>query len=174
MNGDVDFVTVYRSADLDADTDAVVVQRHLVGHGLDAVILDDSAPGVVSGTREVRVPTSQAAQAELLVANFDPEARLDADPSTDLDMVTIVRRMGATAEMEAIGIKSVLDAAGIPAFIIGQSTLPNLSFHVRVPKNHVDEAKAILAEAEAAGPAAAVEAERQSENTAEIRPPSDV
>ena len=169
MNGDVDLITVYRSGDSDADSDVAAVHDFLAAKGMNPVIVDDKAPGVVPGTREVRVPTSQFAEAESLMTTFDPDEPMDADPSHDLDMVTITRHMGATGEMEAIGVRSVLEAAGIPVFMFGQSTLPNLSFHVRVPRTHVDQAKTVLAEAEAAGPAAAAEAERESE----ALPPAD-
>ena len=78
-------------------------------------------------------------------------------------MVTLTERMGATGEMEVMGIKSVLDAAGIEAFIIGDSALPNLGFQVQVSRTNVEAAKQVLAEAEEAGPAAAAEAERESD-----------
>jgi hypothetical protein len=44
--------------------------------------------------------------------------------------------------------------------------MPNLSFFVQVAKADLEAARAAIAEAEAAGPAAAVEAERESEEGA--------
>jgi hypothetical protein len=76
--------------------------------------------------------------------------------------VPIASMMGATGEIEAMGIKSVLDAAGIPNVLIGDSTLPNLEFHVRVARADVEQAKAVLAEAQAAGPAAAEQGSSES------------
>ena len=163
MNGEADLVTVYRSADADADSDAASVQAYLAANGVNAVVVDGKTAGVVPGSLEVRVASADAPQAEALVSQFDPDAPLRADPSRDLDMVPIASMMGATGEMEAIGIKSVLDAAGITSIVIGDSTLPNLEFHIRVAKTDVEKARAVLAEAEAAGPAAAAEAERESE-----------
>jgi hypothetical protein len=60
-----------------------------------------------------------------------------------------------------MGVKSVLDAAGIPNVLIGDSTLPNLEFHIRVPQSEVERARLVLSEAQAAGPAAAAEAQQQ-------------
>jgi hypothetical protein len=163
MNGELDLVTVYRSADSDADQDAEAMLNYLAAKGLHPAIVDDDAVGVVPGSYEVRVPASEASAAEALVNSFDPDAPQQADPSPELDMVPIASMMGATGEMEAMGMKSVLDAAGIPNVLIGGSTLPNLEFQVRVAQADVAQAKAVLAEAEAAGPAAAIEGERESE-----------
>jgi hypothetical protein len=163
MNGEADLVTVYRSADQDADRDAARVQAHLAQHGLGSVILDDRALGVVHGSYEVRVPSNQAAEAEQLLAGFDADRTPPADPSRELDTVPIMSMMGATGEIEAMGVKSVLDAAGVPAVLIGDSTLPNLEFHVRVARSDVERAQAVLAEARAAGPEAAAEGAAQTE-----------
>jgi hypothetical protein len=85
------------------------------------------------------------------------------DPSHDLDMVTIAELQGATGEMEAMGIQSILDANGISAVLVGSSTLPNLNFAVQVAHEDLGRAHAVLAEARAAGPAAAAEASQESE-----------
>jgi|SRR4051794_39362834 len=100
--------------------------------------------------------------------NNSAESALDAaagqvDPSPELDVVTIMELQGATGEVEAMGIKSILDASDIPNVMVGTSTLPNLSFLIQVPGTDVERARATIAEAQAAGPAAAVEAERESE-----------
>ena len=111
----------------------------------------------------MQVPEEQAEQAQSLVAEA---AKIGTtDTSSDLDMLVLRRTMGATGEMEALGIKSILDANGIPNVVVGNSTLPNLSFFVRVPRAEMERAEAVIAEAQAAGPAAAVEAERESEGT---------
>ena len=160
---EAELVTVYRSGDADADRDGAKVRAYLAANGVDAVIFNDEQLGVVQGSCEVRVPPALVARAEELLTQYDPDAPLQADPSPDLDTIVLTERMGATGEMEVIAIKSVLDDAGIPSVIIGDSALPNLSFQVRVARNHAQQAHSVIAEAEAAGPAAAAEAERASE-----------
>ena len=82
------------------------------------------------------------------------------DPTAHLDLETISSHAG---EMEAMSIKAVLAASGIEAVIVGDAVLPNFPFEVRVARDRVEEAKQLVAEAEAAGPAAAEEAERAGE-----------
>ena len=159
----MDLVTVYRSGDSDSDDDAVAVSRYLIANGLAPVIFNDDQPGVIKGSAEVRVEAAYVAQAEALLANFDADAPLNADPSHELDMTTIFSGMGATAEIEAMGIKGVLEANDIMCVLVGDSALPNLEFQVQVPQSEVERAREVLREAEAAGPAAAAEAERESE-----------
>jgi hypothetical protein len=163
MSDPVELVTVYRSGDSDSDQDAEAVQNYLAANGLDAVIFNDDQPGVVKGSAEVRVAAADVEQAESLLTSFDPDAPMIADPSRDLDMVTIFSGMGATAEVEALSINSVLESYDIPTVIIGDSALPNLEFQVQVPRTKVLQARQALAEAEASGPAGAIEAERESE-----------
>lgn len=163
MNGPEDFVTVYRSADADADSDASKVRQYLADNGITSVIAGDDVPGVVQGSYEIRVSDADMPRAESLLAEFDPDAPQVVDPSRELDTVPIVSMMGATAEIEALGVKSVLDAAGIANVLVGDSTLPNLEFHIRVAQADVDQAKAVLAEAQASGPAAA---DAEAETTA--------
>ena len=164
MPMETDLVTVYRSADMNAEQDATAVRNLLIGNGLNAQLFDDRSQGVVEGTWEVRVPASETAQAEALVAQVDQDDPGRVDPSHELDMVTITEVQGLTGEMEAMGIQSILDANGISAVLVGSSTLPNLSFAVQVPKADMERAQAALAEARAAGPAAAAEAAQDSEN----------
>ena len=161
-----DLVTVYRSADMNAEQDATAVRNLLIKNGVNAVLADHKTRGVVEGTWEVRVPESEVPQAEALVAQVDQDDPGGVDPSHDLDMVTIAELQGATGEMEAMAIQSILDANGISAVLVGASTLPNLSFAVKVAKDDVERAQAALAEARAAGPAAAAEAAQESENPA--------
>jgi phosphomannomutase len=108
---------------------------------------------------------AEAAQAEALVAQFNEDEAGSVDPSHDLDMVTIAEVQGTTGEMEAMAIQSILDANGISAVLVGSSTLPVLSFTVQVPKADVERAQAALAEARAAGPAAAAEGALESEKS---------
>ncbi|HYP09514.1 MAG TPA: hypothetical protein VER03_25035 [Bryobacteraceae bacterium] len=172
MNGEAQLVTVYRSADQDANRDAAKVHEYLAAHEVNAVIFNDSMPGVVQGSCEVRVAEHDVPQSEALLANYDPDAPQLADPSRELDAVPIASMMGATGEIEAIGVKSVLDAAGIPNVLVGDSTLPNLEFHIRVARADVERAQAVLAEAQAAGPAAAAEAQQQDAEATTDGPPA--
>jgi hypothetical protein len=163
MAMDTNLVTVYRSTDMDGEQDATAVRNLLIKNGLNAELFDDKSPGMAPDSYEVRVPNSEAQEAEALVARVDVEDESKVDPTHDLDMVTIAELQGATGEMEALGIQSILDANGISAIIQGASTLPNLPFMVTVAREDLERAQAALAEAKAAGPAAAAEAALESE-----------
>lgn len=158
-----DSVTVYRSTERNAEQDATAVKNLLIQSGLNPELCDDNTPGIEDGTFEVRVPVQEWQQAEALVGTLDHDISGDPDPSPELDMVTIAELQGVTGEMEALAIQSILDANGINAVLAGSSTLPNFSFQVLIAKDDVAQAEAVLAEARAAGPAAAAEAERESE-----------
>ena len=82
-----------------------------------------------------------------------------------LDMVTLWNSEAGTvtAEMEADMIRGVLESNDIPAMVVGASQYPNLGFEVKVPRGKFKEAEELLAQAEAAGPDAATEAEAESE-----------
>jgi hypothetical protein len=87
-----------------------------------------------------------------------------ADDSPALDLVTVFQSAaGASNEMEALAVEALLKANGIDAMIIGNSALPNLAEEVRVPREDAPRAQQIIAEALAAGPAAAREAEASEE-----------
>jgi hypothetical protein len=157
-------ITVFRSADESADEDAANVQQMLTQEGVPAVLLDDSAPGVPEGAYEVRVDSENRARAEELIAKFPPEAELeDVDPSAALDLVTVYRSAGAANEMEAMSIQSILDAGGIAAFIVGDSRYPIFPQEVRVAGEQEAKARELIAQALAAGPAGADEAEAEGE-----------
>jgi hypothetical protein len=87
----------------------------------------------------------------------EPESE-SVDTSHDLDMVVLFRSSNHDAEMEALTINGMLDAAGIPSTIVGPSTIPSLEFQVQVPRARLEEARRLLDEARAAGPSAAEEA----------------
>jgi putative signal transducing protein len=87
----------------------------------------------------------------------------EPDASHEMDMVTLFSSSNFDAEMEATGIHGVLEANGIESIIVGTSSLPVLEFEVQVSKDNLEEARRILAAAQAAGPAAAAEAEAASE-----------
>jgi chromosome condensin MukBEF MukE localization factor len=150
--------------DASAKDDAEEILTLLADAGIPASLLDDTAPGVPEGVFEVQVPAARLAEAErLIAANPLPDEAPEVDPSSDLDLETIA---SAATEMEAMGMKNVLDANGIAAVLVGDSVLPNFAFEVRVAKDQVERARRLLAEAEATGPAAAEEAELESESGA--------
>lgn len=165
---DNEMVTVFRSADDEAEPDAKAIRELLGAQGIESVVLDDSAPGVPSGAWEVQVAAAHAADAEKIIAENAaslPDQELNnPDPSADLDMVTVFRsRSATTSEMEALSIKAMLESSGIAAVIVGDSVLPNLPFEVQVAKQHAEQATKLLEEARRDGPAAADEAESASE-----------
>ena len=79
-----------------------------------------------------------------------------------LDMVTLPGGRVST-EMEADMIRGVLDANGIPSLLNAAAQYPQLGFEVKVPRGRVVEAEKLVAEALAAGPQAAEEAEKETE-----------
>ena len=87
------------------------------------------------------------------------------DTSEDLDLVTIYESSEVNAQMEAQLIRGVLESAGVPVVIVGDTTLPYLPFMVRVPKARVEEAERLIAESRAVGPEGADEAEQSSETS---------
>jgi hypothetical protein len=87
------------------------------------------------------------------------------DLSHDLDMVILFSSSNVDAEMEATAIHSMLQSNGVPSLVVGASTIPVLEFQVQVPRAFADEAERLLEEARSAGPEAADEAERATEDT---------
>ena len=79
-----------------------------------------------------------------------------------LDMVPLYDSSTVDAEPEADVIRGVLDSNGIPSLIQRSGPFP-LYFQVLVPRGKVREAQQLLAEAREAGPEAAAEAERATE-----------
>jgi hypothetical protein len=92
----------------------------------------------------------------------DPER--DVDPSSDLDVVIVFSSSNHNAEMEATNIRGLLESNGIEAIVVGPSVIPSLEFQVRVSRSQAEEARRLIAEARAAGPEAAAEAEASSEH----------
>lgn len=163
---DMEMVTVFRSADDDAEADVKAIGELLTAQGIDAVVLDDSAPGVPSGAWEVQTLAAHASRAEQIIAAAPlPDQELtEVSDSHDLDEVTVFRaRSSVTAEMEAMSVKGMLEAAGIAAMIVGDSVLPNLPFEVRVARDKEAEANEVLQRAQEIGSQAADEEETSSE-----------
>jgi len=86
------------------------------------------------------------------------------DTSHDLDMVTLYRSSTAVSEIEADIIRGVLDSHGVPSMLTRAMGYPQLGFEVQVQRRNLREAERLIEEAKAAGPAAALEAERASED----------
>lgn len=157
-------VTVFRSADSSAEHDAARIQRILAAEGIASEIAGDEAPGVPSGAWEVRVAQADDLRASQAVASYTAaQESAEVDPSANLDLVTVFRASGQTGEMEALEVQALLDAGGIDAVIVGDSRFPNLAQDVRVPRQQEADARSLIADALAAGPAAAEEAEAASE-----------
>ena len=165
MDGASDLVTIYRSGDSNAEDDAAGVHKELEDAGLHPVTVDDSAAGVVDGSWEVRVPAAEARAAESVIAGLNQEDphETGADPSHRLDLVTVAATDGTTSEMEALAIRGVLEASGLEPVVVGATSLPSLGFEIRVPAAQAARARQAIAEAEAAGPEAALEAEQETE-----------
>lgn len=85
------------------------------------------------------------------------------NPSPDLDMITLYNAPIVDAEIEADMIRGVLESNGISSIMVRNSMYPSLGFEVKVPRARAEEAERLIAEAKAAGPEAAAEAERASE-----------
>jgi len=93
----------------------------------------------------------------------DNDAAVSGDISHQMDLATVFESQGAEGEMEAMAVHGVLTANGIDAVLVGSSPMPNFPFLVKVPLEAQAEAERLIAEAQAAGPAAAEEAEQAGE-----------
>jgi hypothetical protein len=96
----------------------------------------------------------------------DPETGGDqpeVDVSHDFDMVSLYSSQTVDAEMEADVIHGILESNGIPSMVVRGGPYPILGFEVQVPCARLEEARRLIAEAQAAGPDAADEAEAASE-----------
>ncbi len=79
------------------------------------------------------------------------------------EMVVVFSSSNHDAEMEAMTIRGMLESNGVEAMIVGPAVLPNLEFEVQVSEEFAAQARALIAEAQEAGPSAAAEAEALSE-----------
>jgi Putative prokaryotic signal transducing protein len=80
-----------------------------------------------------------------------------------LDMVTLFQSSTVDGQMEADMIRGILDSNGIPAILSDTPYTGILGAEVKVPRGRLKEAQTLIAEAQAAGPEAAAEAEAASE-----------
>jgi len=97
----------------------------------------------------------------------DPDDREQEQPLSThaLDLVSLYDSLTVDAEIEADVIRGLLDTNGIPSLVRGAAQYPSLGFEVLVPRGKLQEARQLVAEALAAGPEAAAEAEAASEDS---------
>ena len=167
MQAPADFYTVFRSQDASAEQDCQLLLEDLTAAGLHPVLLNDQAPGVPVGVFEVRVPAAEALRAEEITREDEAAVAEPGDDSAALDLEPIAQ----VSEVEALGIRSLLESSGITTVLVGDSVLPNIPFEVRVAREQADRARNLVAEAEKNGPAAAAEAEAEGEAAQMYRPP---
>jgi hypothetical protein len=164
MNERAESVTVYRSMDATAKEDCETIVDLLAAERITGIIRDDAAPGVPEGAFEVQVRAEDAARAQRIVdENPLPDEVEQVDDSPGLDLETVFEAVGTTAQLEAMELKTVLDANGIAAVMVGDSVLPYLPFGLKVARDQAERARELIAEAQALGPVAAEEAEKESE-----------
>lgn len=89
-------------------------------------------------------------------------------PAPEEEFIAVFSSSNHDAEMEAMAVHGVLDASGVPALLVGPQVLPTLEFQVQVPANRLVEAQRLIADAQAAGPQAAAEAELAGERGGSI------
>ena len=88
----------------------------------------------------------------------------DNNPSNEPGLVTVFRLAGGGIdEMEVITVQQLLESNGIDTVLVGDSPLPNLAEEIRVAEEDAQRAQQLIADALAAGPAGAAEAEAESE-----------
>ena len=128
MAGDNELVTVFRSADPDAEEQAGLVQEILAQASIHAEIADDSASGVPAGVFEVRVSAARQAEAEQLIEAQRDTTMNVMDFSHDLDMASVFISDAADAEMLATQIRSILDARNVPSVMVERLRIPEPAF----------------------------------------------
>jgi hypothetical protein len=153
MDEQGELVVVFRSGDHSAEEEAEEIRALLEEAGLAPLLCDDSTPDVPPGVWEVRVPAAQAARAEELIRTAAETPREPGNPSHELDLETVFDALGATAEMEALSVRSLLEANGIQSVLVGAPLYPNLRFLVRVPRVDFERARQVLEEARTSAPA---------------------
>lgn len=83
----------------------------------------------------------------------------------DETLMNVFVSAGITAEVEAQSIHALLESNGIESFIVRENVpeLPVGRVEIRVAASQADRARRAILEGQAAGPAAAEEAEAESE-----------
>ncbi|MEQ1886738.1 MAG: hypothetical protein ABL967_16870 [Bryobacteraceae bacterium] len=84
--------------------------------------------------------------------------------SHELDLVTVFRLSeGGVEEAEIVTVQQLLESNGIKTVLVGDSPMPNFAEEIRVARADADAARQIIADALAAGPEGAEEAEIEGE-----------
>ena len=162
MEDTPEYIAVFRSEEEHAEDDAADVRDQLLEAGVASSLYEDRN----SGAWEVRVAASEAARAGQIIAVDQPDwasPSEEVDTSPELDQTTIFTSESTNSEMEAMAVKGMLNAAGIPAFVVGNSTLPVFAFQVQVPRENAEEALRMVEEARRVGAESADEAESAGE-----------
>jgi hypothetical protein len=83
----------------------------------------------------------------------------------DETLMNVFAAAGISAEMEAQSIHALLEASGIESMVVRENVpeLPVGKVEVRVVASDAERARQVIEEGQAAGPAAAEEAEAESE-----------
>jgi hypothetical protein len=93
----------------------------------------------------------------------DGQDESSVDTSPELDMVPLFRSSTVDAGIEADIIRGILDSHGIPSLKSRAMGIPSLGFEVLVHRENLREANRLIEEAREAGPAAALEAQKDAE-----------
>lgn len=78
-------------------------------------------------------------------------------------MAVVFSSSSFDGELEAMAIKSVLDANDIPAILSGPHILPNLPFQIEVPAHLFEKAEQVIRDSRQDGRRSADEGERLTE-----------
>ena len=83
----------------------------------------------------------------------------------DETLMNVFEAAGISAEMEAQSVRALLESSGIDSVVVRENVpeLPVGRVEVRVTASDADKAKEVIREGQAGGPAAAEEAEAESE-----------
>ena len=82
----------------------------------------------------------------------------------DQDLVTVFESTsGGVEDSEAMMVQQLLESNGISTVHVGDNPMPSLSETIRVSAEDAGRARQLIAEALAAGPSGAAEAEAESE-----------
>ncbi len=88
----------------------------------------------------------------------------NVNPSQILNLVTVFESGGGSVEdSEVLMVHQLLESNGIASVLVSDGPLPNLAESVRVTTEDAARARQLIAEALAAGPSGAAEAEAESE-----------
>ena len=88
----------------------------------------------------------------------------NVNPSQNLNLVTVFESGGGSVEdSEVLMVHQLLESNGIASVLVSDGPLPNLAESVRGTTEDAARARLLIAEALAAGPSGAAEAEAESE-----------